>query len=107
MNALLYAVGRPSDVLPYLALGARVCEVESAEEAGEAVASAAEEGDVLIILSEEFAAAAEKASGRPVLVAPGARGVLHAALEKTRELVKRSVGVDLIARAKGTGRRHG
>ena len=107
MNALLCAVGRPSDVLPYLALGARICEVESAEEAGEAVASAAKEGDVLIILSEEFAGAAEKAPGRPVLLAPGARGALHAALEETRDLVTRSVGVDLIAKAKRAGRRHG
>ena len=105
MKVVLHAVGRTSDVLPFLAFGARVHEVESAEEAEEAVASAAKEGGALIILSEEFGPAAEKAPGGLVAVTPGVRGALRTALERTRELVTRSVGVDLIARAKRTGRR--
>ncbi len=106
MSAALHAVGRTPDVLPFLALGARVHEAESAGEAEAAVASAAKEEGALIILSEEFAAAAEKAPGKLVLVSAGTKGSLRTAIEKTRDLVTRSVGVDLIARAKRTGRRN-
>ena len=107
MRAVLHAVGRSSDVLPFVALGSRVHEVESAREAEQAVRSAAGEEGALIIVSEEFAAAGKEARGKLVIVSPGVQGSLRSALEETRRLVTRSVGVDLIAKARRTGRKDG
>jgi hypothetical protein len=102
MKAVLHAVGRSSDVVPFVGLGARVHEVESAREALDVVKSVANEPDTVIILSEEFAAAAEGARDRLVVVLAGIRGSAQVALEKTRQLVSRSVGVDLVAKAERT-----
>jgi len=103
MRLSIHAVGRTPDVSPYLALGAAVHEVETDAAARDAVRAAAGAG-TLVILSEEFASAAAVARGALVFVAPGIAGSSGAAREKTRELVSRSVGVDLIAKADRTGR---
>jgi len=105
MKAVLHAIGRPPDVLPFVALGARVHEVESAAEARKALAALAHDANTVIILSEEFAPAAQEAPDRLVIVSPGAKASARTALEVTRDLVSRSVGVDLIAKAKRTVRR--
>jgi len=105
MKVVLHAVGRSQDVLPYLAIGALVREVQNSQEAVEAVKAAARQEGALILLSEEFAAAGEYAAGALVFVSPGVRGAESVALEKTRELVTRSLGVDLIAKAGGGGRK--
>jgi hypothetical protein len=67
---------------------------------------------VLLLLSDEFAAAETEASSALVLVLPGIRaaaegGLRRDPLEMTRELVSRSVGVDLIAKSKRMVRRDG
>jgi vacuolar-type H+-ATPase subunit F/Vma7 len=104
MKLAIHAVGRAQDVFPFLALGAEIHEVSSEREAADAVRSLAREAGTLVLLSEEFARAAEAGRSGLVFVAPGAGGSLHTAIDKTRELVSRSVGVDLIAKADRTGR---
>ena len=100
MRASLHAVGRSADTLPFLALGAALHEVDSLEKARAAVRSLSAQPQSLILLSEEFAAAETEAPEGRVFVLPGVRGAKREALERTRELVSRSVGVDLIAKAK-------
>jgi hypothetical protein len=102
MKVVFHAVGRSCDVVPFVGLGARVHEVESVREAHDVVKSVAGEPDAVIMLSEEFAGAAEAARDRLVIVLPGIRGSAHVALEKTRDIVCRSVGVDLVAKAERT-----
>jgi vacuolar-type H+-ATPase subunit F/Vma7 len=104
MKLAIHAVGRAQDILPYLTLGAELHEVDSASSAAEAVREAARGSVSLVIVSEEFADAADAAPGALTFVAPGIGGGGDAAVEKTRELVSRSVGVDLIAKADRTGR---
>jgi hypothetical protein len=105
MKLAIHAVGRGQDILPYLALGAEIHEVDSEKAAMAAVKEITREAGTLVIVSEEFAVAAEVAPAeRLVFVAPGAGGSLHTSIERTRALVTRSVGVDLIAKADGTGR---
>jgi len=105
MKMSLHAVGRSQDILPFLALGAKIHEVEKASEADEAVKAAGKEAGALIILSEEFASAAEQAQGKLVFLSPGAQGSKKIAVERIREQVARSVGVDLIAKAGRKGRK--
>ena len=107
MKVVLHAIGRSQDALPFAALGASVHEVQSDLEAVDAVKAAARQEGALILLSEEFAAAAEHAADRLVFISPGVRGATHFALEKTRELVTRSLGVDLIAKAGQGGPKRG
>ena len=104
MRLSIHAVGRAQDVLPYLALGAELHEVDSEGDAVDAVREIARQTGTLVVLSEEFASAADAAGDQLVFVAPGAGASNRAAIEKTRELVTRSVGVDLIAKADRTGR---
>jgi len=104
MKLAIHAVGRSQDVFPYQALGASIHEVDSDAAASEAVKKLSKDVGALILVSEEFAAAADAAADRLVFVVPGAGGSCNIAVEKTRELVSRSVGVDLIAKADRTGR---
>jgi vacuolar-type H+-ATPase subunit F/Vma7 len=104
MKLSIHAVGRAQDILPYLALGAQLHEVDSPRDAAEAVREAVRGSGSLVIVSEEFAEAADEAPDALTFVVPGIAGAGHAAVEKTRELVSRSVGVDLIAKADRTGR---
>jgi vacuolar-type H+-ATPase subunit F/Vma7 len=103
MRAELHAIGRAADVLPYLALGARLHEVSSLEEAREVLRALAHERQALIMLSEELAAAEIEAPEALLIVLPGEKGASGMSLELTRELITRSVGVDLIARSKRMG----
>ena len=62
MNVVFHAVGRITDVMPYLVLGAVLHDVEDISGAEAAVRGlSTEDPAVIIFLSEEFAAAAEKA----------------------------------------------
>jgi hypothetical protein len=111
MKAALHAVGRSAEIHPLLALGAELHEVESVEQA-RAVARELDRESVLLLLSDEFAAAETEAFSALVLVLPGIRaaaegGLRRDPLEMTRELVSRSVGVDLIAKSKRMVRRDG
>jgi len=111
MKAALHAIGRSAEIHPLLALGARLHEVESLAEARTAARELDQES-VMLLLSDEFAEAETEAPTALVLVLPGAlaagaAGVRRDPLEKTRELVSRSVGVDLIAKSKRMVRRDG
>jgi len=106
MRAALHAVGRSADIHPLLALGARLHEVDSLQQA-RAVARELDQSSVLLLLSAEFAEAETEASAALVIVLPGAGASALGSLEKTRELVSRSVGVDLIAKSKRMVRRDG
>lgn len=106
MRAALHAIGRTAEIHPLLALGAQLHEVESQEQALAAVGELDRES-ALLLLAAEFAAAESRASSALVIVLPGARAGGWDALEMTRELVSRSVGVDLIAKSKRMVRRHG
>jgi hypothetical protein len=106
MKAALHAVGRSADIHPLLALGAELHEVESLEQA-RAAARELDRESVLLLLSDEFAEAETEASAALVLVLPGTRAAGRDPLEMTRELVSRSVGVDLIAKSKRMVRRDG
>jgi len=108
MRAALHAVGRSADLLPLLALGATLHEVDSLQKAQEAVRTLDQQGAqeaTLILISQEFAEAEAQASASLTIVLPGRRLSGPASLEKTRELVSRSVGVDLIAKSKRMVRR--
>lgn len=107
MRAALHAVGRSTDMLPLLALGASLHEVDSLEQAKDMVRELDLRANILILLSQEFAEAETQASESLVVVLPGARPTARESLEKTRELVSRSVGVDLIAKSKRMVRRDG
>jgi len=100
MRLAIHAVGRAHEVRALAALGAQVHEVDSPEAAREAVRALAAGGSFLV-LSEEFAEAAAEAPGVTVLVLPGPR---RRGLETTRDIVLRSFGVDLVARAERPGR---
>jgi hypothetical protein len=113
MKAALHAVGRSAEIHPLLALGAELHEVESIEQA-RAVARELDRENVLLLLSEEFADAETESSAALVLVLPGIQAAAEGGLgpkrdplEMTRELVSRSVGVDLIAKSKRMVRRDG
>jgi len=120
MKAALHAVGRSAEIHPLLALGASLHEVDSLAEA-QAAARELDQESVMLLLSDEFAEAESEAPKALVLVLPGTRapgsaeggaqpgaaGLRRDPLEKTRELVSRSVGVDLIAKSKRTVRRDG
>ena len=120
MKAALHAIGRSAEIHPLLALGAELHEVESLAEA-RAVARELDKESVMLLLSDEFAEAETEASAALVLVLPGLRassaaeggvqpgaaGLRRDPLEMTRELVSRSVGVDLIAKSKRMVRRDG
>ena len=108
MRARIHAVGRTPDVLPFLALGATIHDADSLAEAREAVKALVRDPAVLVILAEEFAEAADLAppGGALVVVTPGAKGGRGMSLARTREMISRSVGVDLIAKA-GRGKREG
>jgi hypothetical protein len=106
MRAALHAIGRPWEVHPLLALGAQLHEVESLEQAFSAVSELDRES-ALLLLAAEFAEAETRAATALVIVLPGARAGGRDALEMTRELVSRSVGVDLIAKSKRMVRRDG
>jgi hypothetical protein len=100
MKAILHAIGRPQDLLPFVALGARVHTVTSLAEAEEAMRKATGgEEKVLVILSEEFSQAAKGAGEALVFLSPGSHGARRVALEQIREKISLSLGVDLIARA--------
>lgn len=103
MKATLHAVGRTEDVAPYLALGAEVHEVTGPEEAARAVREATRSAS-LVLVAEEFAGAAGPRAGSVVMVVPGVRESSKAAVNRMRELIARSVGVDLIAKAERTER---
>jgi vacuolar-type H+-ATPase subunit F/Vma7 len=106
MKAVLHAIGRSRDILPYAAAGFSLHEVSSIDEARSAVEACA--AGSLVILSEEFAEAAEAAEaaeGPLVVILPGVQESKHAALQKTRDLITRSIGVDLIAKAQEAGSR--
>jgi hypothetical protein len=108
MKAALHAVGRSTDLLPLLALGASLHEVDSLEQARETVRELdrqSQQTSILVLLSEEFAAAEAEASASLAVVLPGRQTSGRDSLEKTRELVSRSVGVDLIAKSKRMVRR--
>ncbi len=107
MRAALHAVGRSTDMLPLLALGASLHEVDSLAQAEETVRELDRQANILILLSQEFAGAEAQAAESLVVVLPGARPAAGDSLEKTRELVSRSVGVDLIAKSKRMVRRDG
>ncbi len=114
MRAALHAVGRSADILPLMALGAHLHEAETLEQAREVVraltAEAGASASVLILLSEEFAQAEgelPEESSALLTVLPRAGSSSLASLEKTRELVSRSVGVDLIAKSKRMVQRDG
>ena len=110
MMAALHAVGRSTDMLPLLALGASLHEVDSLAQAQDAVRELdrqARQANILILLSQEFAEAEAQAAESLVVVLPGRRPTGRDSLEKTRELVSRSVGVDLIAKSKRMVRRDG
>ncbi len=107
MRAVLHAVGRSTDMLPLLALGASLHEVDSLEQAQDMVRELDRQANILILLSQEFAEAEAQAAESLVVVLPGARPTARESLEKTRELVSRSVGVDLIAKSKRMVRRDG
>lgn len=106
MKAALHAVGRSAEIHPLLALGAELHEVESIDQA-RAVARELDRESILLLLSDEFAEAETEASAALVLVLPGIRPSSRDPLEMTRELVSRSVGVDLIAKSKRMVRRDG
>ena len=106
MKAALHAIGRSAEIHPLLALGAQLHEVESLNQA-RAVAQELDRESVLLLLSDEFADAESEASAALVLVLPGTRAAARDPLEMTRELVSRSVGVDLIAKSKRMVRRDG
>jgi hypothetical protein len=133
MKAALHAIGRSAEIQPLLALGASLHEVDSLDGA-QAAARELNQESVMLLLSDEFAEAETEAPAALVLVLPGTRvpaeggppavegaaggpaeGRPHAAagrlrrdpLETTRELVSRSVGVDLIAKSKRMVRRDG
>jgi len=87
--------------------------VESLNQA-RAVARELDRESVLLLLSDEFADAESEASAALVLVLPGTQAAAEGGLrpgrdplEMTRELVSRSVGVDLIAKSKRMVRRDG
>jgi len=105
MKVVLHAVGRTQDILPFLALGATLHEVESLADARDAVRRATEgEESVLVILSEEFGRAAEEGGAALVFLSPGAAGAERASLERMRGLITRAIGVDLIAKAERSAR---
>lgn len=106
MKAALHAVGRSAEIHPLLALGAELHPVESIEQA-RAVARELDRESVLLLLADEFAQAESEAAAALVLVLPGLRASSRDPLEMTRELVSRSVGVDLIAKSKRMVRRDG
>jgi hypothetical protein len=106
VKAALHAVGRSAEIHPLLALGAELHEVESIEQA-RAVARELDNERVLLLLSDEFADAETESHAALVLVLPGLRASIRDPLEMTRELVSRSVGVDLIAKSKRMVRRDG
>lgn len=108
MKAALHAVGRSTDLLPLLALGASLHEVDSLEQARETVRGLdrqSGQAGILVLISEEFSEAEAEASQSLAVVLPGRRPSGRDSLEKTRELVSRSVGVDLIAKSKRMVRR--
>jgi vacuolar-type H+-ATPase subunit F/Vma7 len=105
VKAALHAVGRSAEIRPLLALGAELHEVQSIEQA-RTVARELDSESVLLLLSDEFAEAETEAAAALVLVLPGLRPGRDP-LEMTRELVSRSVGVDLIAKSKRMVRRDG
>jgi vacuolar-type H+-ATPase subunit F/Vma7 len=107
MRAVLHAVGRSTEMLPLLALGASLHQVDSLAQAEEAVRDLARQASILILLSQEFAQAEAQAAESLVVVLPGTMPAAGDSLEKTRELVSRSVGVDLIAKSKRMVRRDG
>jgi hypothetical protein len=106
MKAALHAIGRSGEIHPLLALGAELHEAESIEQARSAARELDREG-VLLLLTDEFADAESEVSAALVLVLPGIGAVKRDPLEMTRELVSRSVGVDLIAKSKRMVRRDG
>jgi hypothetical protein len=120
VKATLHAVGRSAEIHPLLALGAELHEVGSIEQA-RAVARELDRESVLLLLSDEFAEAETEAAAALVLVLPGLRAAAEGGgqpgaaglrpsrdpLQMTRELVSRSVGVDLIAKSKRMVRRDG
>jgi hypothetical protein len=106
MKAALHAIGRSAEIHPLLALGAQLHEVESLSQA-RAVTRELDLESVLLLLSDEFAEAETEVSAALVLVLPGTRASTRDPLEMTRELVSRSVGVDLIAKSKRMVRRDG
>jgi hypothetical protein len=106
VKAALHAVGRSAEIHPLLALGAELHPVESIEQA-RAVARELDRESVLLLLADEFAQAESEAAAALVLVLPGLRASSRDPLEMTRELVSRSVGVDLIAKSKRMVRRDG
>ncbi len=106
MKAALHAVGRSAEIHPLLALGAELHEVESLAEA-RAAARELDRESVLLLLTDEFADAETESQAALVLVLPGLRAAGRDPLEMTRELVSRSVGVDLIAKSKRMVRRDG
>jgi hypothetical protein len=113
MKAALHAIGRSAEIHPLLALGAQLHEVESLGQA-RATARELDRENVLLLLSDEFAEAETEATAALVLVLPGTQasaaaesGLRRDPLEMTRELVSRSVGVDLIAKSKRMVRRDG
>ena len=106
MKAALHAVGRSAEIHPLLALGAELHEVESIAQA-RAAARELDRESVLLLLTDEFADAETESQAALVLVLPGLRAATRDPLEMTRELVSRSVGVDLIAKSKRMVRRDG
>ena len=106
MKAALHAIGRSAEIQPLLALGAELHEVQSLEQARSMVRELDRE-NVFLLLSDEFAEAEPAAAVALVLVLPGTRAAGRDPLEMTRELVSRSVGVDLIAKSKRMVRRDG
>ncbi len=106
VKAALHAVGRSAEIHPLLALGAELHEVETLGEA-RAAARELDRESVLLLLTDEFADAETESQAALVLVLPGLRASTRDPLEMTRELVSRSVGVDLIAKSKRMVRRDG
>lgn len=99
MRLAIHAVGRPEDVLPFLALGATVHEAMDLSSARAQVRTLDQKAGALVLLTEEFGPAAAEAKQALVVVLAGAAGGKGESLERVRNIVARSLGVDLIAKA--------
>lgn len=101
-------VGERDSVLAFLALGITVKDVDSKEQAMNAVDTMAREGYGIIFITETTAKDIKETIDRyknemlpAVILIPGSQGSLGIGLANIRENVEKAVGVDILSKKEG------
>ncbi|MCL2001752.1 MAG: V-type ATP synthase subunit F [Planctomycetes bacterium] len=100
------AIGKHAAILPFKAVGVGLCDVETVDEAKAALRKIRDDGEeTLILIPEDIAAECEyeiahirQGTSVVIMTLPASGGEIGVQRERVRQLVARSLGVDLMGK---------